>query len=176
MYETKLVRHKFHPVLQEALQLLKAEFVEHDNVLGLTGKCLNLFADGSYLPDHDIISVRTIFGDESRLDSTLMHELIHWTGHSTRCARPTVMRASQGIPPTHLERVAEEAVAEIGSGVLGEALGVKSMAAFNLQAFLYENPAANTPEAQAEAKRAVSFILEALAAAKKVVDQDGQVA
>jgi len=67
-----------------------------------------------YLPAEDRIQVppQAYFPASSGYYSTLLHELVHWTGHPTRCNRRLVDRF-------HADAYAmEELVAEIGSAFL----------------------------------------------------------
>lgn len=62
--------------------------------------------------DHIQMPVRAAFSSAEAYYGTLLHELTHWTGHESRCARPL-----QGRP--HIEAYAfEELVAEMGSAFL----------------------------------------------------------
>lgn len=70
-----------------------------------------------YLPKEDCIQMppKCVFSNEADYYSTLMHELTHWTGHSSRLNRPGITTLS-GIDST--EYAFEEMVAEIGSAFL----------------------------------------------------------
>ncbi|MDE0310053.1 MAG: zincin-like metallopeptidase domain-containing protein [Acidiferrobacterales bacterium] len=71
----------------------------------------------SYTPKGDFICMppKCAFENKSDYYSTLMHELTHWTGHSTRLSRPGITNGSR-IGTT--EYAFEEMIAEIGSAFL----------------------------------------------------------
>ncbi len=58
------------------------------------------------------------FNSEANYDSTLLHELTHWTGHKLRLDRDFSGRFGTSI------YALEELVAEIGSAFLASSLGV----------------------------------------------------
>ena len=70
-----------------------------------------------YLPKEDYIRMppKCAFQNESDYYSTLMHELTHWTGHSSRLNRPGITSLN-GIDTTVY--AFEEMIAEIGSAFL----------------------------------------------------------
>jgi antirestriction protein ArdC len=60
------------------------------------------------------------FSNASAYYSTYIHELVHWTGHSTRCDRPLVAQfGSQAYG-------FEELIAEIGAAMVCNELGINS--------------------------------------------------
>jgi antirestriction protein ArdC len=63
-------------------------------------------SDSVYLPD------RHAFADQAAYYPTLLHELVHWTGHPARCARDLVGRFGDAA------YAMEELVAELGSAFL----------------------------------------------------------
>lgn len=73
-----------------------------------------------YSPDLDLIQLPPVnaFEDQTRYYSTALHELTHWTGHTSRCNRLQTSRQ-------HIEAYAfEELVAEMGSAFLNGHCGV----------------------------------------------------
>lgn len=78
---------------------------------------------GNYDPVHDQISIH----DNDRSDTiTIFHELGHWTGHSTRLARPWMVksqkpRAKRGLDPEDIAR--EERIADEVADILGSMYG-----------------------------------------------------
>ena len=73
-----------------------------------------------YSPSQDLIQMPPIevFGDFAGYYSTALHELTHWTGHPSRCARTLAHRQ-------HIEAYAfEELVAEMGSAFLSSHCGL----------------------------------------------------
>jgi antirestriction protein ArdC len=73
-------------------------------------------APAFYRPSEDIIQVpeRNLWKSDEGYYSTVLHELIHWTGHKTRLERP--MKDDYSF---------EELVAEIGSSFLASFIGFK---------------------------------------------------
>jgi antirestriction protein ArdC len=67
-----------------------------------------------YVPNEDRIQIppKEYFATATDYYSTLLHELTHWTGYSTRCNRDFSRRSSEDA------YAAEELVAEIGSAFL----------------------------------------------------------
>lgn len=66
--------------------------------------------------------------DASQMDNyhaTLLHELIHWTGHETRCKRHKL------VERTRAEYALEELVAELGSAILCTQIKQKSVPPLN---------------------------------------------
>lgn len=69
-----------------------------------------LFENGHYTPRTDLIWLSPHM--KQSLD-VLYHELAHWSGHSSRLARPnTVKMERPGFSPTHEARAKEELLAE----------------------------------------------------------------
>jgi antirestriction protein ArdC len=75
-----------------------------------------------YAPGQDAITMppQRAFNDLYRYESTLLHELTHWTGHKTRCDR------LKGSAFGSSSYAFEELVAEIGSAMLCALLGVRA--------------------------------------------------
>lgn len=74
-----------------------------------------------YQPTSDHIQMPTFgaFASETSYYSVLAHELTHWTGHITRCARDLATRfGTQAY-------AMEELVAELGSAFIGAELGLQ---------------------------------------------------
>ena len=80
--------------------------------------------DAHYRPDIDttFMPSHTAFDSEADLVSTLGHEIIHSTGHSSRLARDTL----RDYGKDRAIRAREELVAEIGSAMLMADLGLAS--------------------------------------------------
>ncbi len=70
-------------------------------------------ADRIHLPPHDAWD---LWGD---FYATAAHELIHWTGHETRLARPRITRADS----SQEARAFEELIAEFGAAMVGQHFG-----------------------------------------------------
>jgi len=78
--------------------------------------------DAAYSPAEDIIFMPQFeqFVSTEGYYSTLLHELTHWTGHSSRCNR------RQNCNRQSTEYAFEELVAEIGSSILCENFGISN--------------------------------------------------
>jgi antirestriction protein ArdC len=73
-----------------------------------------------YSPSQDLIQMppREVFHDDVGFYNTALHELTHWTGHPSRCARTLSSRQ-------HIDAYAfEELVAEMGSAFLSSRCGL----------------------------------------------------
>ena len=73
-----------------------------------------------FIPSADVIKMPSVdaFKDEANHDATLLHEMVHWTGHSSRLKRQiTNSFGSEGY-------AFEELVAELGSAMGGALLGI----------------------------------------------------
>ena len=73
-----------------------------------------------YLPGTDMVSVPLLeaFSDPAEWHSTVLHELTHWTGHSSRLARDL-----EGFGRSRADYAREELVAEIGAAFTSAAIG-----------------------------------------------------
>lgn len=114
--------------------------------------------------DHIQMPVRAAFASSEAYYSTLLHELTHWTGHDSRCARPLQGRA-------HVEAYAfEELVAEMGSAFLcghcgllpaagGEAPGLQHAAYIDSWLQALRNDRRLVFTASSLAQKAADFVL-----------------
>ena len=78
----------------------------------------------AYYPKEDIIRmpVKKAFKTDSCYYSTLLHELVHWTGHHSRLNRPGISKPLDFSKSTY---AFEELIAEIGSAFLCAEFGLK---------------------------------------------------
>jgi antirestriction protein ArdC len=158
----KSVKSQFAPVLQDLLKTLRVNFVEPEGIL-MEPTCYGFY---DFIQDCIVVNpehINPIFGD---INTVLMHELIHWTGHESRLARPASLIKSQA----ELNLVMfhnEEAVAELGMAHLATSLGWDSET-INEYARLYLNGyyLANYIEADKEAIKAANYILEKMSLTK----------
>lgn len=83
---------------------------------------VRLSVEGEYDSAPDTIWARDVRQPYGNLDSYLLHELVHWTGHISRLKRfyPT---SSTMVEVPH-GRATEEYVAQYGMVILAEALGI----------------------------------------------------
>ena len=107
--------------------------------------------------DHIQLPPATSFIDAEGYYSVALHELTHWTGHSSRCDRPLLGRQ-------HIEAYAfEELVAEMGSAFLTSHCGLPGVVhhASYIQAWLaaLRNDKRLVFSAAALAQKAVDFLL-----------------
>lgn len=113
-----------------------------------------------YSPVEDYISLPPInsFTSEDEYYSTLFHELIHWTGHSSRLNRPLLNTEESNYS-------LEELIAEIGSAYLCAMSGIAPKTLDNQAAYikgwlkLAESEDNVFIKASLEAQRAVNFIV-----------------
>lgn len=114
-----------------------------------------------YSPVEDYISLPPInsFTSEAEYYSTLMHELIHWTGHTSRLNRKSTATEDELYS-------FEELVAEIGSAYLCALTGIAPKTLDNQAAYikgwlkLAESDDSIFMKAAIEAQRAVNFIID----------------
>lgn len=71
--------------------------------------------------DMIVMPRREYFESEGEYDATLLHELVHWSGHPSRLNRPTLNRKRDD----RKARAEEELVAEIGAVFLSAHFGVR---------------------------------------------------
>ncbi len=78
-----------------------------------------------YTPQTDTIGLPNVeqFESSTAFASTALHELVHWTGHATRCKRPGIVDF-EGFATVSYAR--EELVAELGSAMLCERFNVSN--------------------------------------------------
>ncbi|MGE0373522.1 MAG: ArdC family protein [Gammaproteobacteria bacterium] len=94
---------------------------EIDGLVARTGAAITHGGDRAcYRPSADVINMphRAAFRDLDAYHGTLLHELTHWTGHPSRCARDLSGRFGQAA------YAAEELIAEMGSAFLCASLSV----------------------------------------------------
>ena len=73
-----------------------------------------------FIPSQDVIKMPSVdaFKDEANHDATLLHEMVHWTGHTSRLKRQILNSfGSEGY-------AFEELVAELGAAMGGALLGL----------------------------------------------------
>ena len=78
----------------------------------------------AYYPNEDVIRmpVKKAFKTDSCYYSTLLHELVHWTGHHSRLNRPGICKP---LDYSKSNYAFEELIAEIGSAFLCAEFGLK---------------------------------------------------
>lgn len=116
-----------------------------------------------YIPNADAVRIpnQDKFDNDNEYYSTLFHELVHSTGHGTRCNREGVVNIDTFGSPTYCF---EELVAELGSAFLCAKCGidntVKSSASYikGWKEYLTYNPQCLI-QAASKAQQAVDYIL-----------------
>ena len=92
-----------------------------DDIVGATGAKISHGGDMAYYrPSSDSISMPTVeqFHGYEQYVATLMHELVHWTSHPSRCDRQLGKRFGDQA------YAVEEAIAEMGAATLCDAIGI----------------------------------------------------
>ena len=99
--------------------------VEIESLLASKGVQIRHDCDqAAYYPNDDVIRmpVKKAFETDSSYYSTLLHEVVHWTGHHSRLNRPGICK------PLNYSKSGyafEELIAEIGSAFLCAEFGIK---------------------------------------------------
>ncbi len=91
-------------------------------VLGGCGaRVIHATGDAFYDIEGDTVVMpqRCMFGQQEDYYATLLHELVHWTGHPERLSR------SFGESPFDSDYIQEELVAELGAAFLCSSLGIQ---------------------------------------------------
>lgn len=115
-----------------------------------------------YSPTDDYINMPPIeaFNDEVGYHSTIMHEAVHWTGHSSRLDRPKMNVF--GTPAYAFE----ELIAEIGSAMLSVATGISPEPNPNAGEYLanwlqvLSDDPTRLQDAASEAEKAAGFLMD----------------
>ena len=152
------------------------KFLDHFSakVLDLVDRLGVNLEDSSDLPRHTqdvagafywaydlvVVTPEKTYTPFSTPDIVLMHEIIHWTGHASRLARPVCEVMSQfELHPHEIHQ--EEAVAQIGMGMLAQELGWdRADIIWYVNYYLDRLTLANIEQATKDARIAVDYILE----------------
>ncbi len=117
----------------------------------------------AYYPSEDIIRmpVKNAFKSDACYYSTLLHELVHWTGHKARLNRPAISQPFDYDKSTY---AFEELIAEIGSAFLCADYGIQCGLRHESYVLSWITELENDPKAifatSALAWKARSYILE----------------
>lgn len=93
------------------------------SLLAVLGVSISSFGNQPYYgstQDVIIMPRREFFSSPANYDMTLLHELVHWTGHSLRLDRATI----RDYAKSDAIRAEEELIAEIGSVFLASYFGI----------------------------------------------------
>lgn len=114
-------------------------------------------AEAFYQPARDLVTMppRSCFDSATGFYSTLLHELVHATGHESRLDRPFDFRGTEGY-------AWEEVVAEMGSAMLSAIVGIPSPD--------FGNTASYVDHWRKRMQRDPQAVCEAAAAAQKAVE------
>jgi antirestriction protein ArdC len=85
----------------------------------------HILRDEIQLPDKARFKNTKDYSEQENYNATLIHELIHWTGHETRCTRQLLN--TSGSP----EYAFEELIAELGAAILSTQINQKSAPPLN---------------------------------------------
>jgi len=114
-------------------------------------------AEAFYQPARDLITMppRNCFDSATGFYGTLLHELVHATGHESRLARPFGLRGTEAY-------AWEELIAEMGSAMLSAIVDIPSPD--------FANTASYVDHWRQRMQRDVRAVCEAAAAAQKAVE------
>jgi antirestriction protein ArdC len=133
-----------------------------DDLATATGATIRHGGDRAFyamLPDVVVIPIREAFTDSERYYGTLFHELGHWTGHTTRCAREFGKRFGDDA------YAFEELVAELTAAFVCGSLGMQTTDREDHAAYLtsWARVLRNDPKAfvtaASKAQQAADYIL-----------------
>ena len=116
---------------------------------------------GFYNPKYDVIVINTTKVDQGILDRTLLHELGHWSGHSTRMRRKVIIsEETKSSAYKAKDFDTEEVIAESIAFKLGSDMGLMTPEWEGKTAkYLRTQLHANEFEAQMQVKQAVWFLI-----------------
>lgn len=122
-----------------------------------------LYCGGFYIAGsgYDFIGINfCVLHTESHLNSTVLHELTHWSGRSTRLARRAIVKTERNVVPNKEEASYEECVAQYGMHYLASALGF-DMKEYNvlLTEYLAYYLCENVAEAAEDGRRAAEWLI-----------------
>ncbi len=135
------------------------------------------YAKGVYYPPLNSISIRDTLSDQEKIE-TMLHELIHWSGHSTRLARPIILEGESvgtegifcGYDTGKLHT--EEAIAQMGMYTLVLYFNFEDTLHFKRSLEKYLDLYCNQADlviAESEAKRATEYIINLIEQSKREV-------
>lgn len=123
-----------HEPIEEAEEI-KRNYIQRENF-----KIMEVNSDRAfYSPSHDFIQIpsKEQYKDINEFYSTLFHEMIHSTGHSSRLGR--FDNTSKAAAFGSAEYSKEELVAEIGGAALMNLVGIETMETFMNSAAYIQN-------------------------------------
>lgn len=119
-YARKENKKKHNPI-KEAEKVIKAYDKREDSLKIICDVITN---DAYYSPSRDMVCVPCLeqYENKNEYYSTFFHELVHSTGHQTRCDRKLTGMCAHG----NKEYSAEELVAEMGSAMIMQRIGIQT--------------------------------------------------
>ena len=157
---------KIHPRARQFVEAVGAKVIsleDFDVLVGGMRKNDKIAAfvstRGQYNPGRDLIVINML-ADNPLLTRTVLHELGHWSGHSTRLRRPVIAHAERNVIIKDGEYDTEEIVAEMIAYKLGEDMGILTDAWKEKSArYIAEYRKGSEHEARIYVKQAVWFLV-----------------
>ena len=129
-----------NPIILDLVKPLGIEILSDSHAFMKYAQTMPLNVAGSYNPKRDFIAINEncIIPNTSQFDpvnssnSTFLHELTHWTGGKGRCNRivlTSMQENGNSIGLSRKEMITEEFIANYGSLVLLDLLGLKTIEA-----------------------------------------------
>lgn len=120
---------------------------------------------GQYNPSRDLIVINMLIPNDL-LTRTVLHELGHWSGHSSRLRRPVIIRAETNVTLKGSDYDTEEIIAEMVAYQLGSDMGIITDEWKEKSAkYVAEYRKGSENEARIQARQAVYFLASIAAAA-----------
>ena len=159
--------NSIHPAVLELIQSLGITLItyRHAYTLGVSRDELPNWSAGAYICYMDLIAYNPNPPDGFEdINRTILHEIIHWTGHGDRLKRKPIqlgqrmLYAANSVDELHTE----EAIAEIGMYRLAVYLGLEKEDKYLdlMIHYLSRYELAHIDVACREATRAVNFVVE----------------
>lgn len=118
-------RVRFGPAVEDTEESDFSPIEEAESVIEDSGATIKFGGDRAfYAPQFDMVQLppRESFHEEAGYYATALHELTHWTGHSTRLAREGIVQGGGFGSESY---AFEELVAELGAAFLCAELGIQ---------------------------------------------------
>lgn len=110
--------------LYKILNIKVSDYYTFEDKYKSLPKNVYLITHGVYAPEFDVIALNPLRDHDCTF--TLAHELIHWTGHSSRLNRAAIKALEKGKAHSDLiVRDTEELIANMGALRLLDYLGIK---------------------------------------------------
>ena len=172
-------------LLMKTFRYLKPEVIELSEVLGAEVKTYTevnqtnsfiLNCWGGYyevpfdfiaLNDHMLAGSLSSLYPDNEINYSLLHELAHWSGHSSRLSREMIVGIESRAYPVNQDVSTEEMTAQWGMYYLMLAMGFPEHEAFYARSRLEHNyPKADMIRAEQDGKILADYLMERAAKAK----------